>query len=121
MTYKVNGVQYVAVLAGWGGVFPLVAGELAEKSGKQRNISRLLVYKLGGTAELPALQANEITLNPPLRLPMRLLWPRGMRCSPISAPTATVRARMAVGSFLIFGPARCFAATRGLMWSWAVS
>jgi quinohemoprotein ethanol dehydrogenase len=65
MTYEVNGVQYVAVLAGWGGVFPLVAGELAEKSGKQRNISRLLVYKLGGTAELPALQTNEAALNPP--------------------------------------------------------
>ena len=65
MTYEVNGVQYVAVLAGWGGVFPLVAGELAEKSGKQRNISRLLVYKLGGTAELPALLSNESPLNPP--------------------------------------------------------
>jgi len=60
MTYEVNGVQYVAVLAGWGGVFPLVAGELAEKSGKQRTISRLLVYKLGGTAELPVLQTSEI-------------------------------------------------------------
>jgi alcohol dehydrogenase (cytochrome c)/quinohemoprotein ethanol dehydrogenase len=46
-------------------VFPLVAGELAEKSGKQRNISRLLVYKLGGTAALPALQVNENALNPP--------------------------------------------------------
>lgn len=65
MTYEVNGVQYVAVLAGWGGVFPLVAGELAEKSGKQRNISRLLVYRLGGTAELPALPADEASLNPP--------------------------------------------------------
>ena len=65
MTYEVNGVQYVAVLAGWGGVFPLVAGELAEKSGKQRNISRLLGYKLGGTVELPALQTNEVALNPP--------------------------------------------------------
>ena len=66
MTYEVNGVQYVAVLAGWGGVFPLVAGELAEKSGKQRNISRLLVYRLGGTAELPALESNESTLSPPV-------------------------------------------------------
>jgi mono/diheme cytochrome c family protein len=61
----VNGVQYVAVLAGWGGVFPLVAGELADKSGKQRNVSRLLVYKLAGDESLPAQQSIDRPLNPP--------------------------------------------------------
>jgi hypothetical protein len=67
MTYEVGGVQYVAVLAGWGGVFPLVAGELSEKSGKQRNVSRLLVYKLGGSASLPAPdQGGERALDPPV-------------------------------------------------------
>jgi quinohemoprotein ethanol dehydrogenase len=66
MTYEVNGVQYVAVLAGWGGVFPLVAGELAEKSGRQRNVSRLLVYKLGGGAALPEQGFSERALNPPI-------------------------------------------------------
>jgi mono/diheme cytochrome c family protein len=65
MTYEVGGVQYVAVLAGWGGVFPLVAGELSEKSGRQRNISRLLVYKLGGNASLPAQERSDRALNPP--------------------------------------------------------
>jgi alcohol dehydrogenase (cytochrome c)/quinohemoprotein ethanol dehydrogenase len=65
MTYEVGGVQYVAVLAGWGGVFPLVAGELSEKSGKQRNVSRLLVYKLGGSASLPVQQGGERALDPP--------------------------------------------------------
>jgi alcohol dehydrogenase (cytochrome c)/quinohemoprotein ethanol dehydrogenase len=65
MTYAVHGVQYVAVLAGWGGVFPLVAGELSEKSGKQRNVSRLLVYKLGGDASLPVLESGDRALNPP--------------------------------------------------------
>jgi quinohemoprotein ethanol dehydrogenase len=69
MTYQVNGVQYVAVLAGWGGVFPLVAGELADKSGKQRNISRLLVYKLGGGATLPAQTFSDLALNPPAESP----------------------------------------------------
>jgi quinohemoprotein ethanol dehydrogenase len=66
MTYEVDGVQYVAVLAGWGGVFPLVAGELSEKSGKQRNVSRLLVYKLGGGASLPAQESTDRPLDPPL-------------------------------------------------------
>jgi quinohemoprotein ethanol dehydrogenase len=65
MTYQVDGVQYVAVLAGWGGVFPLVAGELAEKSGKQRNVSRLLVYKLGGTVSLPIQPSDDRPLEPP--------------------------------------------------------
>jgi quinohemoprotein ethanol dehydrogenase len=65
MTYEVNGVQYVAVMAGWGGVFPLVAGELSEKSGRQHNVSRLLVYKLGGNGSLPQQQVVERPLSPP--------------------------------------------------------
>jgi alcohol dehydrogenase (cytochrome c)/quinohemoprotein ethanol dehydrogenase len=56
VTYSVNGEQYVAVLAGWGGVFPLVTGEVSFKSGRVRNISRMLVFKLGGTANLPPLE-----------------------------------------------------------------
>ena len=54
MTYSVGGEQYVAVLAGWGGVWDIATGVLANKSGTTRNISRLLVYKIGGTAKLPA-------------------------------------------------------------------
>ncbi|MDE2341624.1 MAG: PQQ-dependent dehydrogenase, methanol/ethanol family, partial [Alphaproteobacteria bacterium] len=53
MTYRIKGVQYVAVLAGWGGVWDVATGQLAGKSGLTRNISRLLVYKLGGTGALP--------------------------------------------------------------------
>jgi quinohemoprotein ethanol dehydrogenase len=56
VTFAINGEQYVAVLAGWGGVFPLAAGEVSFKSGRVRNISRMLVFKLGGTANLPALE-----------------------------------------------------------------
>jgi len=62
-TYTVGGEQYVAVLAGWGGVFPLAAGEVSFASGRVRNISRMLVFKLGASANLPRLQALE-----PLRL-----------------------------------------------------
>jgi len=65
MTYEVQGVQYVAVMAGWGGVYPLVAGELSEISGKQHNVSRLLVYRLGGTDALPPDPYSGPVLNPP--------------------------------------------------------
>jgi quinohemoprotein ethanol dehydrogenase len=53
VTYAVDGQQYVAVLAGWGGVFPLAAGEVSLASGRVRNVSRMLVFKLGGKASLP--------------------------------------------------------------------
>ncbi len=54
MTYTVDGRQYLSVLVGWGGVFPLVAGELAYKSGRLPNRSRLLTFALDGKAALPA-------------------------------------------------------------------
>jgi quinohemoprotein ethanol dehydrogenase len=65
MTYTVKGEQYVAVLAGWGGVFPLVAGEVAFKSGHVRNVSRMLAFRIGGTAKLPPLPAQETPLLQP--------------------------------------------------------
>ncbi|HTM40686.1 MAG TPA: PQQ-dependent dehydrogenase, methanol/ethanol family [Terriglobales bacterium] len=66
ITYEVNGEQYVAVLAGWGGVFPLATGEVSFKSGRVRNVSRMLVFKLDGKAELPPLPEMEPPrLNPP--------------------------------------------------------
>lgn len=66
MTYSVKGEQYVAVLAGWGGVFPLVAGEVSFKSGHVRNVSRMLAFKIGGKAKLPPLAPLEPReLNPP--------------------------------------------------------
>lgn len=65
-TFTVKGEQYVAVLAGWGGAFPISAGILHDKSGPVRNISRLLVFKLGGKAQLPAMPALMATpLDPP--------------------------------------------------------
>jgi cytochrome c553 len=53
VTYQVDGEQYIAVLAGWGGAFPLLQGKGVDLSGNIRNISRVLVFKLGGTARLP--------------------------------------------------------------------
>ena len=66
MTYAIDGQQYVAVLAGWGGVWDIAPGLLAAKSGFPRNISRLLVFKLGGTGQLPpAPPLNKLVLDPP--------------------------------------------------------
>ncbi|MDM7956859.1 PQQ-dependent dehydrogenase, methanol/ethanol family [Blastomonas sp.] len=66
MTYSIDGQQYVAVLAGWGGAWAITAGVLSDMSGPVRNISRLLVFKLGGTAKLPDMPAaDELPLDPP--------------------------------------------------------
>lgn len=66
MTYTIDGEQYVAVMVGRGGIFPLVTGVLAREHGPFRNISRLMVFKLGATGELPPEPAlNEVPLNPP--------------------------------------------------------
>jgi alcohol dehydrogenase (cytochrome c)/quinohemoprotein ethanol dehydrogenase len=66
MTYAIDGEQYVGVLAGWGGVWDIAPGIMAAKSGFPRNISRLLVFKLGGTAALPAAPPlNQRVLDPP--------------------------------------------------------
>lgn len=61
MTYKVGGVQYVAVMAAWGGGgYPYVPPYSAAY--KRGNQGRILVFKLGGgpvpiPAELPPLEA----------------------------------------------------------------
>jgi quinohemoprotein ethanol dehydrogenase len=66
ITYEVDGEQFIAVLSGWGGAYPLMQGKDSDKSGNTRNLSRLLVYKLGGKITLPPLPA-ELTLlaDPP--------------------------------------------------------
>jgi len=77
ISYEVDGDQYVAIEVGWGGAFGLAAGELALKSHIASNLPRILVYKLGGTATLPALSpAAPAVLDPP----------------PNTAPPATVTA-----------------------------
>jgi PQQ-dependent dehydrogenase (methanol/ethanol family) len=66
ITYTVGKDQYVAVVVGWGGAFPLATGEIALKVGRPQNISRVLAYKLGGSASLPPLpQFTQPKLNPP--------------------------------------------------------
>jgi quinohemoprotein ethanol dehydrogenase len=66
ISYTVNGEQYVAVLAGWGGVLPLAAGEVALQSPRLNNVPRMLAFKLGGKASLPpAPEFKPRALTPP--------------------------------------------------------
>lgn len=66
VTYRIGSDQYVAVLAGWGGSWALSPGILSEVAGPVRNISRLLVYKLGGQAKLPPEPPlSQLPLDPP--------------------------------------------------------
>jgi outer membrane protein assembly factor BamB len=66
MTYEVGGVQYIAVLVGWGGAYPLMQGAQSDASGNVRNISRVLAFKIGGTTSLPPVPAQaKFLINPP--------------------------------------------------------
>ncbi|HZL01436.1 MAG TPA: PQQ-dependent dehydrogenase, methanol/ethanol family [Caulobacteraceae bacterium] len=64
MTYTVDGEQYVAVGAGFGSVFYLVAGFAAPTMGTPDN-GRILVYKLGGKASLPKPDLTPIPMPKP--------------------------------------------------------
>ncbi|MGX7894633.1 PQQ-dependent dehydrogenase, methanol/ethanol family [Tsuneonella sp. HG222] len=63
ITYMLDGVQYVAVNAGWGGG----AAQIERGAGIElpRAPARLLVFKLGGTKQLPPLAAKEPIQDPP--------------------------------------------------------
>lgn len=54
MTFELAGRQYVAIMAGWGGVATLTGGESMNQAG-MKNRSRLLVFALDGKAHLPAV------------------------------------------------------------------
>jgi quinohemoprotein ethanol dehydrogenase len=66
ISYEVAGVQYVAVLVGRGGSWAMAGDEANSKGNDLPNISRLLVYSLGGTAELPPVPPAPVrVLAPP--------------------------------------------------------
>jgi quinohemoprotein ethanol dehydrogenase len=66
ISYEVNGKQYVAIMVGSGGSWGLVGGDANIKGNNLPNISRLLVFALGGTAKLPPAPARpERHLSPP--------------------------------------------------------
>ncbi|HKW63021.1 MAG TPA: PQQ-dependent dehydrogenase, methanol/ethanol family [Candidatus Acidoferrum sp.] len=66
ISYSVNDDQFIAVVVGWGGVFPLAAGEVALKSARPQNVYRVLAFKIGGKAKLPPLaEVTPAKLHPP--------------------------------------------------------
>ena len=64
VSYQVGDEQYVAVLAGWGGTMPLVQGG-AVTHAANKNVSRILVFKLNGKEQLPPLPVVQKRLDPP--------------------------------------------------------
>ncbi|HWG68693.1 MAG TPA: PQQ-dependent dehydrogenase, methanol/ethanol family [Steroidobacteraceae bacterium] len=53
ITYSIDGEQYVAVLAGWGGGYAVISPFVGPGSGDMLTPRRMLVFRLGGTARLP--------------------------------------------------------------------
>ena len=68
MSYAVGGQQYVAVVVGWGGSYPLAFGEIAHKGSLPVNRSRVLAFRLGATAQLPPMPPMPAPPKPPERL-----------------------------------------------------
>jgi quinohemoprotein ethanol dehydrogenase len=73
ITFEAKGQQYIAVNAGWGGGAAQI--ERAMGTALSRASARLLVFKLGGTRQLPPLAAAAPVAEPP----------------PLTASEATVR------------------------------
>jgi alcohol dehydrogenase (cytochrome c)/quinohemoprotein ethanol dehydrogenase len=76
-------------------VWPLATG-IRRKSGPVRNISRLLVFKLGGKASLPPAPAlNELPLDPPALTGTPRKWRTARSTSAAIATSATAMRRSA--------------------------
>ena len=66
VTYAVDGEQYVAVMAGYGGAGALTGGDpRTMASGKFQNDGHLLAFKLGGKAAMPRIAAKDATIPEP--------------------------------------------------------
>ena len=78
MSYAVAGTQYVAVVVGWGGALPLTGGEVAHKGSLAINRSRILAFRIGGTAALPPPKLeNDPQPTPPARFGDEALLAQG--------------------------------------------
>ena len=64
MTFELDGEQYIATLAGFGGV---MLGVGAGGGPKRSEYGRVVAFKLGGKAQLPALEDKITRVIPDLR------------------------------------------------------
>ncbi|HTM94861.1 MAG TPA: PQQ-dependent dehydrogenase, methanol/ethanol family [Croceibacterium sp.] len=93
ITYMVDGVQYVAINAGWGGG----AAQIERGAGIElpRAAARLLVFRLGGDLKLPPLAKAEPIPNPP---PLRATEDQVQRGAQLFAETCSgCHGRQAIG------------------------
>lgn len=77
ITYQVGEDQFVAILAGWGGTVPFVQGG-AVTTAANRNVSRILTFKLDAKNTLPELPVTELVLDPPANTASQEEIARGM-------------------------------------------
>ena len=68
VSYEVDGEQYVAVLAGWGGAFALASGVPRHRDNVLSE-GRILAFKLGGEAQLPSPQVAYLDIPEPPDIP----------------------------------------------------
>ena len=61
ITYKIDGEQYIAVASGWGGSYVLGYGGVLP-TGSTPNIGRVMVFKLGATQQLPAIDKSNVVV-----------------------------------------------------------
>jgi quinohemoprotein ethanol dehydrogenase len=54
ITYELDGEQFIAIAAGWGGIYALFAGGVMP-TGSIANIGRVMVFRLGAKGVLPKL------------------------------------------------------------------
>jgi quinohemoprotein ethanol dehydrogenase len=85
ITYLLDGEQYIAINAGWGGG----AAQIEQSAGIElpRSPARLLVFKLGGARQLPPLAAREPIQPPP---PLRASEAQVLRGAELYAQTCAV-------------------------------
>ncbi len=67
ISYAVDGEQYIAFVAGWGGATGLY-GSVPCADERRAATGRILAYKLGGTAKLPDGQPTPRRIDPPATL-----------------------------------------------------
>jgi quinohemoprotein ethanol dehydrogenase len=77
IAYSVGGQQYVAVVVGSGGTLPLAAGEVARKGAITPGRSRVLAFRIGGIAALPAVTPAPPPAKPPARFASAKTLPVG--------------------------------------------
>jgi alcohol dehydrogenase (cytochrome c)/quinohemoprotein ethanol dehydrogenase len=64
VTYAVDGEQFVAVVAGWGGTYAISGGHASRKGGPAVNRSRILAFSLDGKASLPSAPVDAPPAQP---------------------------------------------------------